>query len=92
VVASEYADIKIVRFGSYALATIVGAARFAAHKHFASDVVAGAGMGWFIGRHVYNRWGTEPKTGPHRKVAAFMPQITPQIAPGAYGLSLQWSR
>jgi len=29
--------------------------RFAVRQHFASDIVLGAGMGWFIGDYVYAR-------------------------------------
>jgi hypothetical protein len=47
-------------------------------------------MGWFIGRHIYNRWGTEPKTGPHRKRAMLVPSIEPQMGLGGYGVVLRW--
>jgi membrane-associated phospholipid phosphatase len=90
IVASEYSEIKIVPIAAYGLATLVGASRFAARKHFASDVVAGAGMGWFIGRHIYNRWGTEPKNGPHPKLAALVPRIEPHMGFGGYGVALRW--
>jgi membrane-associated phospholipid phosphatase len=90
VVASEYSDIKIVPIASYALATLVGASRFGARKHFASDVVAGAAMGWFIGRHIYHRWGTEPKSGPHPKIAALVPHFEPMVGGNALGMSLNW--
>jgi membrane-associated phospholipid phosphatase len=92
IVASEYSEIKIVPIAAYGLATLVGASRFTARKHFASDVVAGAGMGWFIGRHIYNRWGTEPKNGPHPKLAALVPRIEPQMGFGGYGAALRWGR
>ena len=92
IVASEYSDIKIVPIASYALATIVGASRFGARKHFASDVLAGAAMGWFIGRHIYNRWATEPKTGPHRKIAALVPHFEPMLGGDAVGVALNWGR
>ena len=35
---------------AYGLASVVSAARFTAQKHYASDIVAGAAMVWFIGR------------------------------------------
>jgi len=40
-------------FAAYGLATLVSASRFSGQKHFASDIVAGGVMGWFIGRHVF---------------------------------------
>lgn len=33
-------------------AAIVSVSRFSARKHFASDILAGGSMGWFIGRYV----------------------------------------
>jgi membrane-associated phospholipid phosphatase len=44
---------KWVPYVSYGLATVVSAARFSAQRHYASDILAGAGLGWFIGRYVY---------------------------------------
>jgi len=37
---------------AYGLAALASAARFTAQKHYASDIVAGGIMGWFIGRYV----------------------------------------
>jgi hypothetical protein len=51
--AHEYPHPRIVPILAYSLATTVGGSRFAARKHFASDVVLGAAMGWFIGDYVY---------------------------------------
>jgi membrane-associated phospholipid phosphatase len=53
VVAHEYPRPLIVPVAAYGLATTVCASRFLARKHFASDIVLGAGMGWFIGDYVY---------------------------------------
>jgi membrane-associated phospholipid phosphatase len=55
VIAHEYHDSKIIPITAYALATTVGASRFAARKHYASDIVAGAAVGWFIGHYVYGK-------------------------------------
>lgn len=52
VMAHRYRNRKAVVIAAYGLATLVSASRFSGQKHFASDVVAGAVMGWFIGRHV----------------------------------------
>jgi len=51
-VAHEYRQNMIVQVTAYSLAGIVSASRVAAQKHFASDVVLGGTMGWFIGRYV----------------------------------------
>jgi membrane-associated phospholipid phosphatase len=53
VVAHQYPRPLIVPITAYALATTVCASRFAVRKHFASDIVIGAGMGWFIGDYVF---------------------------------------
>jgi len=52
-VAHEYPHPRIIPIMVYGLATTVVGSRFAARKHFASDVVLGAAMGWFIGDYVY---------------------------------------
>ena len=82
----EYKNKKIVGITAYALAGVVSAARIAARKHFAGDVVAGGTMGWFIGRHVYD---THMSHLAH-KHASFIPMIVPQADPAqrSYGASL----
>jgi membrane-associated phospholipid phosphatase len=55
VVAHEYPRPLIVPITAYALATTVCASRFAVRRHFASDIIIGAGMGWFIGDYVFAR-------------------------------------
>lgn len=71
----EYKHKRIVGISAYSLAGIVSAARIAARKHFASDVVAGGTMGWFIGRYVYD---THMSHLAH-KHSAFLPMIVPQV-------------
>ena len=53
VIAHRYRNKKAVVIAAYGIATLVSASRFGARKHFASDIVAGGAMGWFIGRHVF---------------------------------------
>jgi membrane-associated phospholipid phosphatase len=55
VVAHEYPHPRWIPVLAYGVATTVSASRFAARKHFPSDVVAGAAMGWFTGTYVYRR-------------------------------------
>jgi membrane-associated phospholipid phosphatase len=52
VIAHRHRNKKAVVIASYGLATLVSASRFSGRKHFASDIVVGGVMGWFIGRHV----------------------------------------
>lgn len=88
-VAHEYGDHKAVAFTAYGLAAVVSSARFAAQKHYASDIVAGAAMGWFIGRYVYQ---THMDHSIHRR-AGLRPQIMPQIQPStrSYGVVLNFT-
>jgi membrane-associated phospholipid phosphatase len=53
VIAHRYRGRKAVVVIAYGIATLVSASRFSGQKHFASDIVAGGVMGWFIGRHVF---------------------------------------
>jgi hypothetical protein len=73
----EFKHKKIVGITAYTLAGVVSAARIAARKHFASDVVAGGTMGWFIGRHVYD---THMSHLAHTH-AYLIPMIVPQADP-----------
>jgi membrane-associated phospholipid phosphatase len=75
--AHEYKHQKIVVITAYSLAGIVSTARIAAQKHFASDVVAGGIMGWFIGRYVYE---THMSHLAH-KHSFLVPMIVPQVQP-----------
>lgn len=87
-VAHEYQKRggRFVPYLAYALATGVSLSRFAAQRHFASDIVAGAAMGWFIGRYVYN---THETHASHHHAWA-QPQIGPSIDPlsRTYALSV----
>jgi membrane-associated phospholipid phosphatase len=82
----EFKHKKIVGITAYTLAGVVSAARIAARKHFASDVVAGGTMGWFIGRHVYD---THMSHLAHVH-ASLLPMIVPQVDPvqRSYGAAL----
>jgi len=92
VIAHEYKHRRgaWVPFVAYGLAATVSAARFAAQRHYASDIVAGAGMGWFIGTYVYK---THEYHGSHRHAWAH-PQIVPQVDPGTrtYSATLRFGR
>ena len=85
-VAHEYHHKPIVAVTAYGLAGIVSAARVAARKHFASDVVAGGAMGWSIGRYVYE---THMSHLAH-KHAGLIPMIVPQFAASqhSFGVTL----
>ena len=90
VIAHEYPHRKIVPILAYGLATMVSTARFAAQKHYASDIVAGGAMGWFIGRYVYK---THEDHAKHQH-AWLQPQVLPRIDPVRrdFGLVVQLGR
>lgn len=78
VIAHEYGHgNKLVPIVVYGLASVVSGARFAAQRHYASDIVAGGAMGWFIGRYVYS---THMDHALHRHLAGH-PRIVPEIRP-----------
>jgi membrane-associated phospholipid phosphatase len=89
IVAHQYHDNKAIVFLSYGLATLVGASRFSARQHFASDIVTGGVMGWFIGRHVYERSREGRRSVPK---ALLSPQVVPHVQPSdrSYGILLAW--
>jgi hypothetical protein len=52
VIAHEYPG-PLTQLLAYGTAGGVSAARWAGHKHFASDVIIGAALGWYMGRQAY---------------------------------------
>jgi membrane-associated phospholipid phosphatase len=90
VIAHEYRHKKVVPVIAYGLATLVGAARFSARKHFASDVVAAGAMGWFVGTYVFETHQEASRSRSMLK-AITHPQVIPELQPGGgYGISLAW--
>ena len=85
-VAHEYKNRPVVQVVAYSLAGIVSASRIAARQHFASDVVVGGAMGWFIGRYVYQ---THMSHLAHQH-STLMPMIVPQFEPAQrrFGVTL----
>src|ERR1017187_2198552 len=84
VIAHEYQHTKWVPVLAYGLAGVVSAARFTAQQHYASDIVCGGAMGWFIGRFVYQ---THMDHAIHQH-AWLTPRMMPQVDPGSrtYGV------
>jgi hypothetical protein len=69
-VASVFAThYKKLAVPAYAFGTFVAVSRMAAQKHFFSDVVAGSGLGWTIGRSVVRRNGRPPDPRPEGEPA-----------------------
>jgi hypothetical protein len=90
VIAHEYKHYggKWVPYVAYGLATAVSASRYAAQRHYLSDVVAGGAMGWFIGRYVYQ---THQDHAAHRH-PGLQPVILPEFDPASrsYGVALRF--
>ena len=88
VISYEYGHTKLVPIIACGLAAVVSAARFTAQQHYASDIVAGGAMGWFIGRYV---WKTHQDHAihPHGHLQAhLMPEVLPGSHTYAIGLTL----
>jgi membrane-associated phospholipid phosphatase len=77
-ISYEYGHTKLVPIIACSLAATVSLARFAAQQHYASDLLAGGAMGWFIGRYV---WKTHQDHSIHPH--GFKTMIMPQVAPGS---------
>lgn len=79
-VIAEHYDSIWIDVGCYGLASAVGYARLDLNYHWASDVLAGAAIGTFVGHvvvHVnHNRWGMN---------------VQPLIGSGIKGAQLSWS-
>jgi hypothetical protein len=89
VIAHEYASTKWVPVVAYGLATVVSGARFAARQHYASDLVAGGAIGWFIGTYVY-RTHEDHRAHTHSVVSRVAPDIRPST--GTYAVAFNLAR
>ncbi len=56
VFAMEYKDRRLVPIIAYSAAALIGLSRITENKHWITDVVAGAALGYFTGRHVVNNY------------------------------------
>jgi membrane-associated phospholipid phosphatase len=91
VIAHEYRSKKVALL-AYGLAGLVSASRFSGRNHFASDIVAPAAAGWFIGTYVFNRHESASRQRRFPSKAILSPQVRPIIQPQArqYGVALNW--
>ena len=65
VFAHQYADKKFVPIFAYTLATLVGVSRLTEHEHWASDVFAGACIGYLCGKQVVKHERELESTSSH---------------------------
>ena len=68
---------------AYAVATLVGLSRIEKSKHYASDVVAGAALGYLIGRTVVK--------ATDRRATSKKMTLSPVIGQETMGVSLHWT-
>jgi len=93
VLSSEYSKNLFVPIAAYSLASLVSVSRITARQHFPSDVIIGAGIGWFTGRYVFK---THYDHSIHKRNgfthALAHPRIGPSNAPGSGPLAvgLNW--
>jgi hypothetical protein len=80
VIAHEYPG-PLTQILSYGVATGVSIARVTGRDHFPSDVVAGAALGWMIGRQVYKRHAEADLTGEN--YGTFVKDKAPPREPGS---------
>lgn len=73
-ISHEYSDKKWVPWVVYSLAATASFSRVAAQRHYFGDVVAGAGIGYLLGKFVQ---------GQYAKQSNLMPRITPMLQPGS---------
>ncbi len=93
VLAHEYSG-PMSKLAAYGLATAVTLTRVTARQHFASDVVIGAGLGWYFGHQVYRAhhdpelggtgWGNyfEPSDEPKQRESRNM--SSPYVPPDSW--------
>ncbi len=80
VLAEAYKDKMWVPIVSYSLATLTGLSRIHDNKHWATDVFAGAVIGYFTGRFVFRSYMNKNNV-----------TIQPVSGNGYSGLSLRWN-
>ena len=99
VVASEYKNQPLIKWGAYGLAIAVSLSRYTGRNHFLSDVLVGSAIGYGIGRYVYHQHhdpaiddGDDEITQAPARSKLF-PLIAPRYNRGgrAYGVTLAWS-
>jgi len=98
VVADEYKDRPLVRFGAYGLATAVSIARYTGRNHYLSDSLVGGAIGYGVGHYVYRKHhNPQNDSSADKEVnnvlrSKLFPMITPHYDRQArdYGVALAW--
>jgi len=97
VIAQEYRDRPLVRFGAYGLATAVSISRYTGRNHFLSDALVGSAIGYGIGRYVYFKHHDPNLDGQKQTTLTPRSKLLPLVTPSynrrtrEYGLLLEWA-
>jgi membrane-associated phospholipid phosphatase len=86
VFAYEYRKHIAVPIAAYSVATAITISRTSAQRHWASDVVVGASIGFLIGRYVVKN-----HQNPSGSDAGSRSRLIPAVGFGAGGAVLTWS-
>lgn len=95
VIAYEYHDRPLVRYGAFAVSAAVSLSRYSGRNHFPADILVGSAIGFGIGRFVYLRRHikTPCEADKDRCVnVTWVPSITPyDRKTSTYGGKLTWN-
>lgn len=77
VIAYEYKDRPLIRYGAFAAATAISLSRYSGRNHFLSDVLVGSAIGFGIGRFVYRTRHVQANDQLSPKITKLIPTIAP---------------
>lgn len=80
VIAYEYQDRPLIRYGAFAAATAVSLSRYSGRKHSLSDALIGSAIGFGVGRFVYRKRHVAP-TDPNVNGDSSQPPKTSKLMP-----------
>ena len=86
VIAHEYHDKPLIRWGAYGVAAAVSASRVTGLKHYPSDVVIGGALGFLIGRYIVREHSARDAGGVKTTLYPYL-----QPATRAAGMGVTWS-
>jgi membrane-associated phospholipid phosphatase len=83
VYAMEYRNKPLVSILAYSAASLIGMSRITENKHWATDVVVGAAIGYLTGRLVVNNYHRYARLkAPENKISFNLQYINGQFMPG----------